>query len=127
VASVAGVWLGHSSRVQTLEMNSNVEPKLLTNGLAAPHLSKLTNCHTALNRTCWSFSFAKLLGTKNGGTGGEPQIPVTGYFAWSLLDNYEWADGYSTRFGVVYVDYTNDLKRYVKASARWLADHFQTL
>ena len=44
---------------------------------------------------------------------------VTGYFTWSLIDNFEWADGYSKRFGIHYVDYNNNLARYPKDSAKW--------
>jgi beta-glucosidase len=44
--------------------------------------------------------------------------PVKGYFLWSLLDNYEWADGYSKRFGIYYVDFATQ-KRTAKLSAAW--------
>ncbi|CAI0450271.1 unnamed protein product [Linum tenue] len=44
---------------------------------------------------------------------------VKGYFAWSLLDNFEWASGYTVRFGINYVDYKLGLKRYPKHSAHW--------
>jgi beta-glucosidase len=45
-------------------------------------------------------------------------VDVRGYFVWSLLDNFEWADGFSKRFGIVYVDYAN-CERTPKDSALW--------
>jgi beta-glucosidase len=44
--------------------------------------------------------------------------PIKGYFLWSLLDNYEWADGYSKRFGLHYVDFKTQV-RTPKRSAEW--------
>jgi beta-glucosidase len=46
---------------------------------------------------------------------------VRGYYVWSLLDNFEWAYGYSKRFGVVHVDFET-LQRTPKSSARWYAE-----
>ncbi|KAH7542139.1 hypothetical protein FEM48_Zijuj02G0041600 [Ziziphus jujuba var. spinosa] len=46
-------------------------------------------------------------------------VDLRGYFAWSLLDNFEWAQGYTKRFGLVYVDYKNGLTRHPKSSAYW--------
>ncbi|CAN1186931.1 Beta-glucosidase 42 [Linum perenne] len=47
-------------------------------------------------------------------------VDVKGYFAWSLLDNFEWAQGYTKRFGIVYVDYKDGkLSRHPKSSAYW--------
>jgi beta-glucosidase len=52
----------------------------------------------------------------------EQGADVRGYFAWSLLDNFEWAEGYAKRFGIVHVDYETQL-RTPKKSALWFRDH----
>ena len=45
-------------------------------------------------------------------------VPVGAYFHWSIMDNFEWAEGYKQRFGMIYVDYPTQ-KRIPKDSARW--------
>ena len=51
----------------------------------------------------------------------EDGTPVKGYFAWSFLDNYEWSNGYTERFGLIHVDYETQ-QRTKKASAYWYTD-----
>ncbi|MET9898250.1 GH1 family beta-glucosidase [Streptomyces sp. NPDC006446] len=51
----------------------------------------------------------------------ERGVDVRGYFVWSLMDNFEWAEGYARRFGLVHVDY-DTLERTPKASYGWLRD-----
>jgi beta-glucosidase len=48
-------------------------------------------------------------------------VDLRGYFVWSLMDNFEWSEGYAKRFGIVHVDYTTQV-RLPKDSARWYSD-----
>ncbi|MFC6193842.1 GH1 family beta-glucosidase [Dyadobacter subterraneus] len=57
---------------------------------------------------------ANILKAKNEG------VKIGGYLAWSLLDNFEWAEGYGPRFGLVYVNYENQ-ERVIKDSGKWFA------
>jgi len=61
---------------------------------------------------------AALLAARN-----EDGVDIRAYFPWSLLDNFEWADGYQTRFGLTYVDYITQ-KRYPKQSAKFIIQWF---
>jgi beta-glucosidase len=95
---------------------SKVKPKLfvLENGVSCPNESQIP-LQQALNdsfRVDYIYDHVMtLLDTIT-----DDHIPIHGYFIWSLLDNLEWADGFETRFGLIYVDYKNNLTRYKKES-----------
>lgn len=86
--------------------------------------------HDDLSGTCWKAFWDKkrvsylhdhlscVLAAKQ-----HDKVDVKGYFVWSLLDNFEWNQGFRVRFGIIYVDYDDGGQRYPKLSAKWLK-HF---
>ena len=60
------------------------------------------------------------------GRAREEGIPIFGYFYWSLVDNFEWADGFRPRFGIVEVDYATQARR-VRPSAQTLKKSCETI
>ena len=65
--------------------------------------------------------FTGALPARAGARRSRPAFPIEAYFHWSILDNFEWAEGYKHRFGLVYVDYETQ-KRTIKDSGKWYRD-----
>ena len=53
-------------------------------------------------------------------------IPVNGYFVWTLMDNFEWAEGFNPRFGLVHVDFMTQ-KRTIKMSGNWYKEFLSVI
>ena len=51
--------------------------------------------------------------------------PITGYFAWSFMDNFEWIQGYRPRFGLVYTECASQ-RRYIKACIKLISSENQS-
>jgi beta-glucosidase len=54
-------------------------------------------------------------------------VPLKGYLHWSLLDNFEWENGWWPKFGLVEVDTQHAMKRTVRPSAKWFAERIEKL
>jgi beta-glucosidase len=94
--------LWHPKALYITENGSSADDKLTAKGevLDLGRVMYLRNCLSHLQRVV------------------AEGVPVRGYFAWSLLDNFEWADGYGKRFGLVYVDFPTQ-QRTPKLSAQF--------
>lgn len=85
------------------------------NGAAFPDTEENGAVHDARRTQYLKDYLCQVLRAKREG------INVNGYFIWSFLDNFEWADGYRPRFGIVRVDYDTQT-RVIKDSGKWFAD-----
>ena len=94
----------------------NIPPLMVTeNGAAFTDTVKNGEVHDTKRVNYLKDHIAQVLRAKHEG------VDVTGYFVWTLLDNFEWAEGYYPRFGLVYVDFATQ-KRIIKSSGYWYAE-----
>jgi len=82
------------------------------NGAAFKDQVTESGIHDPLRKQFFQQYLLQILKAKNKG------IPVNGYFAWTFIDNFEWAEGYKMRYGIVYNNFENQ-KRIVKDSGLW--------
>lgn len=89
------------------------------NGAAYKDEIKNSRVHDPRRIAYFEEHLAALYKAKNSG------INIAGYFAWTLMDNFEWAEGYRARFGLVHVDHTTQM-RTIKDSGYWFRDFLAT-
>ncbi|WP_072866033.1 glycoside hydrolase family 1 protein [Marinitoga hydrogenitolerans] len=95
-----------------LNKKYNIPLYITENGMAGPDKLENGKVHDEYRIKYLKEHFEKSLDAIKYG------VDLRGYFIWSFMDNFEWALGYSKRFGIVYVNYDNQ-KRYLKDSAEW--------
>jgi beta-glucosidase len=108
-----------SARFQT-EKYGNLPFVVTENGLANLDWVSLDGAVHDPQRIDYMHRYLK--GLKRAASEG---IPLGGYFYWSVMDNFEWAEGYKSRFGLIHVDYKTQ-KRTLKDSANWYRDIIAT-
>ncbi|KAL3825283.1 hypothetical protein ACJIZ3_021312 [Penstemon smallii] len=94
------------------------------NGVDEKNNSKLTAYEACTDTTRMKYHqdhLAKILEAMNDYGSPNGNLNIKGYFLWSWCDNFEWIEGYTVRFGIIYIDYMNNLRRYPKHSAKWFA------
>jgi beta-glucosidase len=96
------------------------KPLIVTeNGAAFPDVwSGGNEVHDERRTTYLQTHIEQVLRAKNEG------IDVRGYFVWTLMDNFEWAEGFKQRFGLIHIDYET-LKRTVKNSGWWYKEFLE--
>jgi beta-glucosidase len=96
-------------------------PEILVteNGSAFPDTVENGAVHDAQRRDYLEAHLAEVLRAKREG------VNVKGYFVWTFLDNFEWAEGYHPRFGLVHVDFKTQ-KRIIKDSGNWYRHFLQS-
>lgn len=94
----------------------NIPPLVITeNGAAFPDQLQQGQVHDPKRLNYLQQTLAEVLRAKREG------VDVRGYFVWTFMDNFEWAEGYRPRFGLVYVDFENQ-ERIIKSSGNWYAN-----
>ncbi|MGZ5287058.1 MAG: glycoside hydrolase family 1 protein, partial [Flavisolibacter sp.] len=99
--------------LKRIDSYENIKKIIITeNGAAFPDVVVNGHVHDTNRINFFHQYLEQVQKAKNEG------VKVDGYFAWSFTDNFEWAEGYSKRFGLVYVDYETQ-KRIIKDSGLW--------